>query len=338
MTEQQPQVLEGELSPRQKAMMESPVILGGDMTVFGSSQGFVVAQRMAQALASSSMVPRDYQSQYWDDGQWKQNPAAIGNCIIALELASRLEMSPLMVMQNVDMIYGRPSFRGKLVKGLVDTSGRFEGLSKFEWKGEPGTDEWGARLYAIERSTGERINGPWVDWKMVKGEGWLGKKGSKWATMPELMFMYRAASFFGNANVPERLLGLPTTEELEDIAPLERRVSVADLNARLERAASEGDASGQEVTEDGTRADQEQRHEEATTSTRKRQPRNKPAAEPLPQKEEGVQGAYVMNGTGGRANEVSGTQPATAESASAPEAAEDHRAPGTQDNSVFNFE
>ena len=53
---------------------------------------------------------------------------------------------------------------------------------------------------------------------MVKAEKWLQKNGSKWQTMPELMFHYRAASFFGRLYAPDILKGMHTIEENLDIS------------------------------------------------------------------------------------------------------------------------
>jgi hypothetical protein len=52
---------------------------------------------------------------------------------------------------------------------------------------------------------------------MVKSEGWLQKTGSKWQTMPELMFQYRAASFFGRLYAPDILKGMQTVDEVKDV-------------------------------------------------------------------------------------------------------------------------
>ena len=52
--------------------------------------------------------------------------------------------------------------------------------------------------------------------QMAKDEGWLGKNGSKWKTMPQLMLRYRAASFFSSLNCPELTMGIYTKEEIED--------------------------------------------------------------------------------------------------------------------------
>jgi hypothetical protein len=63
---------------------------------------------------------------------------------------------------------------------------------------------------------GRRVEGMEVNMDMAKDEGWLGKNGSKWKTMPQLMLRYRAASFFSSLNCPELTMGLYTKEEMQD--------------------------------------------------------------------------------------------------------------------------
>lgn len=72
--------------------------------------------------------------------------------------------------------------------------------------------------YAVEARTGEHLRGPVVSMRMAVAEGWLAKDGSKWQSMPEMMLRYRAAAFFGRIYAPELLLGIPASDELEDIA------------------------------------------------------------------------------------------------------------------------
>lgn len=191
---------------------------GTGVNVFMDLHNFETAQRMAKLLAHSSMVPDQYREQYSKtvNGQqtWVDNPDAMGNCVIALELAHRLRCSPLQIMQQVDMVKGRPGLRGAFVKALIDRSGLFTRL-KYEWKGTPGTPEWGCRVYATEKSTGERLDGTWITWAMVVGEKW--NANDKWKTMPEQMFMYRSAAFWGRAHAPELLMGMQTLEEIEDV-------------------------------------------------------------------------------------------------------------------------
>lgn len=60
---------------------------------------------------------------------------------------------------------------------------------------------------------------------MVKAEGWLSKTGSKWKTMPQLMFRYRAAAFFARIYAPDITLGMQTAEEIYDAPPEPRNVT-----------------------------------------------------------------------------------------------------------------
>jgi hypothetical protein len=65
---------------------------------------------------------------------------------------------------------------------------------------------------------------------MVKAEGWDIARGeskmpSKWTTLPDIMGRYRSAMFLGRLYCPEVLLGLPTDDELHDVAGAERAVA-----------------------------------------------------------------------------------------------------------------
>lgn len=202
------------------------------LSVFGSGQGFSVAMEMARMLSESTMVPDPYQAYNLKNGQWVHNPVGVGNCIVALEFASRMGLSPFTIMQNMDVIKGKPGFRGKFNAGLVNHSPLFSRIA-YEWRSEKGKDEWGCRAYATSVDSGQVLYGIWIDWKMVKAEKW--DTNPKWHNMTEQMFMYRAASFWVNAHAPELTLGLPTVEEIEDVTVVtqQRRASARDLNARI---------------------------------------------------------------------------------------------------------
>ena len=161
---------------------------------------FDLAQRMSKALASSDLVPDAFRGN-------------VANCLIALEISTRLNMAPLMVMQNLHIIHGRPSWSSQFIIAAINSSRRFTTL-KFEFN----KDRTSCTAYATERATGEVIRGATVTLEMASVEGWSTKKGSKWATMPELMLQYRAAAFFGRVYCPEILNGLYSEQEVMDIA------------------------------------------------------------------------------------------------------------------------
>jgi len=176
-----------------------PVVRAG----FGDLQGFELMQRACKALAASTLVPAQFQNN-------------LPNCIIALEMAQRIGASPLMVMQNLYIVHGRPGWSAKFLIASFNQCGRFSAL-RFEWVGERGKDEWGCRAWAVEKATGERIQGPLITIALAKEEGWYGKSGSKWKTIPELMLTYRAAAWLVNTHAPEISMGLNTAEEMGDV-------------------------------------------------------------------------------------------------------------------------
>lgn len=170
---------------------------------FGDLQSFELAQRAAKLLASSSLVPQQYQGN-------------IANCVIALEMAQRIGASALMVMQNLYVVHGRPAWSAQFMVAAFNQSGRFSAI-RYEWQSTEGKDDWGCRAWAMEKSTNERITGPLVTIKLAKAEKWYEKNGSKWQTMPQLMLMYRAASWFVRAYAPEITMGLHTADEITEI-------------------------------------------------------------------------------------------------------------------------
>lgn len=185
--------------------------------VFSSERAFQAALRMANAIASSSLVPEAYRG--------RDN---IPNVLLAMEMANRIGASVFMVMQNLDVIHGRPSWRAQFLIATVNSTGRFTPL-RYRWEGKQGTDEWGCRAYAKDAKTGEECVGSLITIATAKAEGWYGKNGSKWKTIPEQMLCYRAASFWTRAYAPEVAIGMQTTEEVIDTTG----VVVGDVPAAL---------------------------------------------------------------------------------------------------------
>lgn len=171
----------------------------GEMLV--SRDSFELAQRVATAFARSTLVPKAYQNN-------------IANCMIAVEIAARLRVSPLQVMQSLDVINGKPGWNSQFIIASINTCGRF-GPLRFVTSGEGMSRS--CKAVAVEKATGTTIEGTEITMSMAKAEGWLDRPGSKWKTMPEHMLRFRAATFFGREYVPEKLLGMPAADELGDI-------------------------------------------------------------------------------------------------------------------------
>ena len=175
---------------------------------FFDLQSFELMQRVSKAFAASDLVPKSYQGN-------------LANCMIALDMAQRIGANPLMVMQNLYIVHGTPGWSSKFLIATINACGRYSSL-RYEWKGNPGDKDYGCRAWAIERDTGERLDGIWVTWEMVRAEGWSSKNGSKWNTMPDQMFVYRSAAFWQRAYAPELGMGLQTAEEIGDVFDAQR--------------------------------------------------------------------------------------------------------------------
>lgn len=181
--------------------------------VWADKAAFDQLARVANMLAQSSMIPEKYMNKPCD-------------CFIACDLGNRMNLSPLVVMQNLSIVHGVPSWSGSSCYALIENCGKFH-APDYVMVGEPGTASWGCYLKAKRKSDGNEVNGTTITMAMAQAEGWI--RNPKWKSMPEQMLKYRAAAFFARAYCPEALMGLQTSEEVED----SRRNAAKDLNNEL---------------------------------------------------------------------------------------------------------
>ena len=179
-----------------------------------ATQDFELTEHKATVLSKSTLIPKEFQGN-------------LSNCIIAMEIASRLQMPPLMVMQNLYVIHGKPAWSSQFLIAAFNQCGRFSSIT-YDQLGKPGSDDFGCVAKSVDLRTGEVVKGPPVTIGMAKKEGWYGKSGSKWPNMPGLMLRYRAATFLVRTTAPELTLGFPMQDEIEDIQP-QRSISIESL-------------------------------------------------------------------------------------------------------------
>lgn len=200
--------------------------------VFSDINVFQNAQQICKSLIMSDIVPEAYRGE-----------SKLPNAMIALEMANRMKISPIGVMQNMHIIEGRPTWSSSFIISMINSSGKFSPLrfkyedlghksveyTYFKWNPTAGKknlpvtekveiDDMACTAYAIDKATGEIVYGPKITLEMAVQEGWYSKSGSKWKTMPQLMISYRAAAFFGRLYVPEIMQGMHTDDEVEDFA------------------------------------------------------------------------------------------------------------------------
>jgi len=258
---------------------QMPIVAPG----FGSLQGFELMQRAARLLSSSTLVPVAYRQtiekldRYGNVKESRENPNALANSVVALNMAQRMGADPLMVMQNLYIVEGRPSWSSQWIIAAINGCGRFSPLrfdiqdlgdkevsyTTISWNN--GQRETSTRTvtirdkvcvaWAVEKETGERLESPKVTIEMAVKEGWYTKSGSKWQTMEEVMLRYRTASFFGKLYAPELLMGLQSVEEAQDIIEATTgpdgtiSVNVDDLRATAQPAPRQSAAVPADTTD-----------------------------------------------------------------------------------------
>ena len=178
--------------------------INGESSIYENPDSFEFAQRQAKSLCESNLVPTSYQGQ-----------KGLPNCLVALEMSKRMNLSPLTVMQNLNIIHGVPSWSAQFISSQILGCGRFENFD-YLVKGEGETLEVQCVAKRVEDQ--KIVKGTAVSMKMARLEGWT--RNSKYTSMPELMLRNRAATFFGRQFIPDLLLGVQTSEEVVDIQPL----------------------------------------------------------------------------------------------------------------------
>ncbi len=217
------------------------------------TEQFAALQRTCLAYAESNMVPDEYSvAKAKSDEERKK---AIGNCIVAADISCRIGAPLLMVMQNMVVVNGRPTWTAKFLLATINACGRFDTISYEEkslgavgeieytaYRKETVQSKYGNGTYtknvpyvekfhgndvdnlqcvaiAIDRRTGKEVRSTPVSIRMAIEEGWYNRNGSKWKIMPQKMLRYRALSFFANEYAPEVSMGIYTTDEVQDMEP-----------------------------------------------------------------------------------------------------------------------
>ena len=238
-----------EVMPALPTQAPATTALSNSTGIFQFSS-FAETMQAAQILSNSSLVPKDYRCfiptkeygklQYDNQGNviGENNPNATANCLIALNMANRMGYDPLMIMQNLYIIEGRPAWSSQFIIAAINACGKFSplrfeivkhGMTDVEYTVTQGygknktsenvktqVENVSCVAWAIEKATGERIESAKIDMVMAIKEGWYQKNGSKWQTMPDQMLRYRAAAFFGRIYAPEILMGIYSADEVRD--------------------------------------------------------------------------------------------------------------------------
>lgn len=236
---------------------------------FFDKEQFEVMQRVSGMFANSELVPDMYKIS-------ENNPKekAMANCMIAIEMSQRIGASPLMIMQNMIIIYGRPSWSSKFLIATINTCGRFNPLqykftnlgkvgkieyTEYEWQVQGGKNKKVAVKKVFDGTMIDNIqciafttirtdtcileSSP-IDIVMSIQEGWYTKAGSKWKIMTKQMLMYRAASFWTSAYAPELSMGMKTEYEVMDTVD----IPYVDVTSKSEEEINNNANKGEEIS------------------------------------------------------------------------------------------
>ena len=193
----------------------------GNSSIYQSTESFEFAQRQAKSLCESDLVPTSYQGQ-----------KGLSNCLVALEMSKRMNLSPLTVMQNLNVIHGKPSWSSHFISSQIIACGRFK---NFDYIVTGKDDTLSVQCQAIRLEDNKLVKGTAVSMKMAQKEGWT-RKNPKYQSMPEIMLRARAATFFGRQYIPDLLLGVQTSEEVIDIQPIDVTTGNVEIVADQQEA------------------------------------------------------------------------------------------------------
>lgn len=175
---------------------------------------FTAAWQYARALAASAIVPKHLRS---------ADPNATAATVLSLlALAEDLGVSVVSLMQHTHVVADKIGYSAAFMLARINASKRFKGGVQFRTTGTAGKD-LRTVAYGVNAETGEVIEAPAITWDMATVEGWT--KNSKYRSMPESMFCYRAASLFARLYCADLLFGATSSlEELEteplDVTPV----------------------------------------------------------------------------------------------------------------------
>lgn len=167
--------------------------------IYSDGAAFALAQRWAQAFSSSKLVPDHLQGKTAD-------------CLVAFALARTMKLEPLTVLQNIHFVKGKPGWSAQFLIARANMSGKF--VHGLRWRTEGKGADLSVTCYA-HTPDGEMVDAT-ASMAMAQAEGWT--SNSKYKSMPEQMLRYRSATLLVSLYCPEVKFGIPTAEELEDVA------------------------------------------------------------------------------------------------------------------------
>lgn len=175
-------------------------------TMFGDPLAFQHAVGVAGVIAQSSFVPTAFRGK-------------VGDVVIAVDMAQRLKLSPMMVLQNLVVVHGTPSWKAAFLIALAQARGwdvdyEVEDLGPpvaYKTKDGASAKADNLRVRCLLRRGSVVKRGVPVTTTQAIAAGWA--NNVQYTHSTELMLRYRAAAFAVRQFEPAAMLGLMTDEE-----------------------------------------------------------------------------------------------------------------------------
>lgn len=153
--------------------------------------------RMSEALSNSALsVPKELKGN-------------LGDCMAIVTQAMIWGLNPFAVAQKAHVINGKIGYEAQLVNAVVMQSGAIKGSFHYEYRGEGNALE--CRVGAVLRGESAVCWGEWLSIAMITT-----KNSPLWKVNPKQQLGYLQVKNWARAFVPGALLGIYTTDELED--------------------------------------------------------------------------------------------------------------------------
>lgn len=171
-----------------------------DVVPLMDTSKFEHMQRIARVMSECSLVPKELT---------KERDAAFSNCFLVVNQATRWGMDPFALAQSTYFVSGKIGFEGKVIAAAINSDPRLDGRLDYSFSGEG--DKLTITVSGTFRDTGEtkKITGNVGQWKTNFG---------LWGKDPEQALVYRGTRQWARRWMPDRLLGVYSSDELDEIA------------------------------------------------------------------------------------------------------------------------
>jgi hypothetical protein len=146
----------------------------------------------------------------------------------------------MQALKGIAIINGRPSIWGDLAVALVQSKNLIEEM-EHHYTGEPDADDRTCHVVIKRRGQEKPYDGHFSVKDAKRAKLWLNPRKQPWIDYPERMLFNRARAFALRDGFADALAGLAIREELEDLPPEPKPVSLEFLNDEPNQVENSGE-------------------------------------------------------------------------------------------------